>query len=79
MMTSRVVCSKFKRHCKASNLCVQASLTASLESTHLSWRSSLLTHVLCGQLAGLERPGADAEARTLSTCAQVGLQAHLLQ
>ncbi|CAK0733302.1 hypothetical protein CVIRNUC_000254 [Coccomyxa viridis] len=50
---------------------LQALLTAPLESTHLSWRSSLLTHVLCGQLAGLERHRADAEACTLSTCKQV--------
>ena len=59
-------------------LAVQALLTAPLESTHLSWRSSLLTHVLCGQLAGLERHSADAEACTLSTCGQVGLQAYVV-
>ena len=56
---------------------MQALLTAPLESTHLSWRSSLLTHVLCGQLAGLERQAADAEACSLSTCARVGLQAYV--
>ena len=54
-------------------------MTAPLESTHLSWRGSLLTHVLCGQLAGLERHSAAAEVRSLSTCLQVSPQVHFSQ
>ena len=78
MAILRVVCGYFKCHGQASILsAAQALLTAPLESTHLSWRGSLLTHVLCRQLASLERHGADAQACTLSTCAQVSLQAHL--
>ena len=73
----KVCCGHFKLSCLASVLlAVQALLTAPLESTHLSWRGSLLTHVLCGQLSGLDRHSADAAACSLSTCAQVSLQAH---
>ncbi|CAK0733219.1 hypothetical protein CVIRNUC_000243 [Coccomyxa viridis] len=60
-----------RQRCASIVSALQALLTAPLESTHLSWWSSLLAHVLCGQLAGLKRHGAAAEACTLSTCGRV--------
>ena len=57
-------------------LCVvQNMLTGSIESTHVGWRCSLLTHVLCGQLAGLERLGADVDQHSTSLCAEVRIRA----
>lgn len=47
-------------------------LTASTESSHLGWRAALLMHALCGQLAGMQRRGADVAGRSASACAEVG-------
>ena len=52
-------------------LAVQALLRAPLESTHLGFKSALVTHALCGQLAGQERHCAEADARALAACAKV--------
>ena len=56
---------------------VQNMLTGSIESTHVGWRCSLLTHVLCGQLAGLERCGADVDQHSTSLCTEVRILAGL--
>ena len=50
---------------------MQSVLRVSLESTHLGFKSALVTHVLCGQLAGMERHCAEAEARSLAACTKV--------
>ena len=50
---------------------VQAMMRAPLESTHLGFKSALVTHALCGQLAGLERHCAEADTRSLAACAKV--------
>ena len=50
---------------------VQAMLRAPLESTHLGFKSALVTHALCGQLAGSQRHCAEAEARSLAACTKV--------
>ncbi len=58
---------------------MQSTLTGSTESMHLGWRCSLLTHVLCGELAGLAQHGADVEERSIALCAEVCLALVLLQ
>ena len=49
-------------------------LAKSVESTHAGWRCSLLMHVLCGQLAGLARHGADVEGCSIALCTEVCLR-----
>jgi hypothetical protein len=46
-------------------------LTGPMESMHMGWRCSLLTHALCGQLTGLQRYGTDMDANSHATCKEV--------
>ena len=58
---------------------MQSTLTGSVESMHLGWRCSLLTHVLCGELAGLAQHGADVDERSIALCAEVCITLIILQ
>ena len=58
-------------HNDKTDFAVQSTLTGSMQSMHAGWRCSLLTHVLCGQLAGLARHGSDVEDCSAALCAEV--------